>query len=165
MLCIYVALLAVALLGAQQTLFQALVREQYTDAAVVNQLCYGRDDSLSAATPDDLGLPTSALQQLCQPVPLAQRVRRFVLFATDCWPVAEAGDVLDHFKEHAVAYAIDIPGAKYSHAIWTSYLTGQLPTNYKGDPIRGDHFIKASEHQSTEQSPPVRFLTLFLSAD
>jgi hypothetical protein len=135
---IYLCLSIVALLGAQQTLFQAFVREQYTSASTVNRQCQvGLSDST------ELNLPASALRLLCVPLPPAQSVRRFVLFATDCWPVGEAGDVLDHFKEHAVAYAIDIPGAKYSHAIWTSYLTGQLPTNYKGEPIRGDHFIKS----------------------
>lgn len=45
-------------------------------------------------------------------------------------------------QEHAKTYIVDIPGAKYSHAIYTSYLTGQLPTNYKGDPIKGDHILR-----------------------
>jgi hypothetical protein len=143
LICVYIALAALALLGVQQTLFQAFVREQYTDASVVNHQCYSSIDQHHYQSTNELELPLSALQQLCQPLPSAQSIKRFVMFATDCWPVGEAGDVLDHFKDHAVAYAIDIPGAKYSHAIWTSYLTGQLPTNYKGDPIQGDHFIKA----------------------
>lgn len=135
---IYFAVAIAALFGAQQTLFQAFVREQLTSASTVNRQCEEGVSDSSA-----LNLPASAVRQLCVPLPSAQSVRRFVLFATDCWPVGEAADVLEHFKEHGVSYAIDIPGAKYSHAIWTSYLTGQLPTNYKGEPIQGDHFIKS----------------------
>jgi hypothetical protein len=36
-----------------------------------------------------------------------------------------------------------VPGLKYSHAIYSSYLSGQLPTNYKGEPILSDHIVKS----------------------
>lgn len=53
-----------------------------------------------------------------------------------------------------VMHPIDLPGPKYSHAIYTSYLTGQLPTNYQGHPIKGDHLVK-----SMKRSPSIGPLT------
>jgi hypothetical protein len=50
---------------------------------------------------------------------------------------------MEHYKDHGVSYLIDIPGAKYSHAIYTSQFTGQLPTNYAGKPIEGDHLVRS----------------------
>jgi len=92
---------------------------------------------------------------------------KFLLFATDCWPIVYAKDVLEHYKEHGISYFIDIPGAKYSHAIYTSYLTGQLPTNYKGDPIKGDHLVRSmlrSQHNPYKFryiGPEWSFLAIF----
>lgn len=43
---------------------------------------------------------------------------------------------------------MDIPGAKFSHAIYSSYFTGQLPTNYKGTAIAGDHIIRAMKRNN-----------------
>jgi hypothetical protein len=51
--------------------------------------------------------------------------------------------VLTCYKENAIMYHVDVPGAKYSHAIYTSILTGQVPTNWKGEPIVADHLIKS----------------------
>jgi hypothetical protein len=61
---------------------------------------------------------------------------------------------------------VDIPGAKYSHAIYTSYLTGQMPTNYKGDPIQGDHLVRSmlrstKDYQLRYIGPEWSFLAMF----
>jgi hypothetical protein len=136
---VYGAALLLSLWMANETLFLALVREQYS-AAPVNRVCELANNS---DEPLPLRLSRRQLVQVCEALPSDLSVKRFVLFASDCWPLGEAGDVLEHFGEHAVAYGVDIPGAKYSHGIWTSYLTGQLPTNYKGDVIGGDHFLRA----------------------
>lgn len=89
-----------------------------------------------------------------------KRYSKFLAFVTDCWPIKYAKEVLEHYKvsaesvtlfelslsfekDHSVSYFVDIPGAKYSHAIYTAYLTGQLPTNYKGEPIAGDHLVRS----------------------
>eukprot|EP01119_Soliformovum_irregulare_P011628 TRINITY_DN2936_c0_g1_i2.p1 TRINITY_DN2936_c0_g1~~TRINITY_DN2936_c0_g1_i2.p1 ORF type:complete len:869 (-),score=182.80 TRINITY_DN2936_c0_g1_i2:122-2692(-) len=72
-----------------------------------------------------------------------RQFNKFLMFVTDCWPIEYAKDVFEHYKDKGAIYYIDLPGAKYSHAIYTSHLTGQLPTNYKGDPIKGDHLIRS----------------------
>lgn len=75
---------------------------------------------------------------------------------------------------------MDIPGAKYSHAIYTSYLTGQLTTNYKGDPIigsfhlsfddlliEGDHWVRSMKRSDSAEynlryiGPEWSFLAIF----
>jgi len=75
--------------------------------------------------------------------PEGKQFKKFLIFVTDCWPVKYAKDVFEHYQQNAVIYHVFIPGAKYSHAIYTAYLTGQLPTNYKGEPIKGDHLVKS----------------------
>ncbi|EFC48510.1 FBOX domain-containing protein [Naegleria gruberi] len=73
---------------------------------------------------------------------------------TDGLPVKYSKKTFDHFKDHMVLYTIDVPGPKYSHAIYTSYMTGQLPTNYQGNPIEGDSLVK-----SIQRSPDMGPLT------
>jgi hypothetical protein len=82
-------------------------------------------------------------QQQKQSQQRSVRYSKFLLFETDAWPIKYAKRVVEHLKEHAVLYLIDVPGAKFSHAIYTSHLTGQPHTNYKGEPIKGDSLIRS----------------------
>jgi len=86
-----------------------------------------------------------------------RKFSKFLLFATDCWPINYAKDVFEHYKSNSISYYVDIPGAKYSHAIYTSYFTGQLPTNYKGDPIKGDHLIKSMLRANEKRQEKYKF--------
>jgi len=94
--------------------------------------------------------PLSSSLDYCLGFPT--RFSRFLLFETDSWAIKYAQKVIDHYRDHAVVYHIDVPGAKFSHAIYTSHLTGQPHTNYRGDPIVGDSLIKAMKRASAYRS-------------
>ncbi|KAL9652332.1 hypothetical protein ABK040_011989 [Willaertia magna] len=79
---------------------------------------------------------------------------KVIWFFTDGLPVKYSKKTFDHYREHMVLYPIDVPGPKYSHAIYTSYMTGQLPTNYQGKAIEGDSLVK-----SIQRSPDMGPLT------
>lgn len=79
---------------------------------------------------------------------------KVIWYFTDGLPVKFSKKTFDHFKDHMVLYPIDVPGPKYSHAIYTSYMTGQLPTNYQGKAIEGDSLVK-----SIQRSPYMGPLT------
>eukprot|EP01114_Cavostelium_apophysatum_P005081 TRINITY_DN1568_c0_g1_i1.p1 TRINITY_DN1568_c0_g1~~TRINITY_DN1568_c0_g1_i1.p1 ORF type:complete len:876 (-),score=228.98 TRINITY_DN1568_c0_g1_i1:1299-3926(-) len=102
----------------------------------------------------------------CQ-IPKEKKFDKFLLFATDCWPIKYAKDVLEHYADHSISYFVNIPGAKYSHAIYTAYFTGQLPTNYKGEEIKGDHFIRSllraenTDYKLTYIGPEWSFLAIW----
>eukprot|EP01119_Soliformovum_irregulare_P000182 TRINITY_DN10130_c0_g1_i1.p1 TRINITY_DN10130_c0_g1~~TRINITY_DN10130_c0_g1_i1.p1 ORF type:complete len:864 (+),score=206.95 TRINITY_DN10130_c0_g1_i1:55-2646(+) len=127
----------------------ALIREQ-TEISNVNTLCSAEDRPFYC----DLGSDV-------------HRFNKFVVFVTDGWPVKYAEEVLEFYKDHSVTYLVDVPGAKYSHAIYTSHLTGQLPTNYKGDPINGDHLLRSllrsrsSNYKFQYVGPEWSFLAIF----
>jgi hypothetical protein len=81
----------------------------------------------------------------------APQFDKFLMFFTDCWPHAYAKNIFEAYKENAQIFLVDIPGAKYSHAIYTAYLTGQLTTNYEGKPIAGDHIVRSMKRSFTRQ--------------
>jgi hypothetical protein len=87
-------------------------------------------------------------------LPEKLQFKKFLWLLTDGLPVKYSQKTLNHYRDHSVLYTIDIPGPKYSHAIYTSYLTGQLPTNYQGSAILGDSLIK-----SMQRSPAIGPLT------
>jgi len=66
-----------------------------------------------------------------------------------------------------LVYHVDVPGSKFSHAIYTSYMTGQLPTNYNGDPIAGDHLVRSMKRSLKREyklryiGPEWSFLAIF----
>ena len=70
-------------------------------------------------------------------------------------------------KSHSIVYHVDVPGSKFSHAIYTSYMTGQLPTNYNGDPIPGDHLVRSmkrspkNDYRFNYVGPEWSFLAIF----
>ena len=50
----------------------------------------------------------------------------------------------DRYEEHSHMWGIDVPGPKYSHAIYTSFLTGLPSTvNLEGKPLTNDHLLLA----------------------
>ncbi|KAG2383489.1 hypothetical protein C9374_004160 [Naegleria lovaniensis] len=90
---------------------------------------------------------------LCE-YPPGLQFSKVIWFFTDGLPVKYSKKTFDHFRDHMVLYTIDVPGPKYSHAIYTSYMTGQLPTNYQGHAIEGDSLVK-----SMQRSPSMGPLT------
>jgi hypothetical protein len=49
---------------------------------------------------------------------------RFLMFVSDCWPAQYAKDIFDHYAAHGSLYRINIPGAKHSAAVFSSFMTG-----------------------------------------
>jgi hypothetical protein len=47
-------------------------------------------------------------------------------------------------------FPVVVPGAKYSHAIYSSYLSGTLPTNYGGKPLESDHLLASIKRSQCE---------------
>jgi hypothetical protein len=74
---------------------------------------------------------------------VAPQLDKFIMFFTDSFPHNYGKDLFPHFESHSQVYLINIPGAKYSHAIYTSFMTGQVATNYEGKTIDGDHLVRS----------------------
>lgn len=68
---------------------------------------------------------------------------KFLWFIADGLPLRYVSDLLSFYQDHSHTFGIEINGPKYSHAIYTSFLTGQLPNNYQGKPIQGDSLIES----------------------
>jgi hypothetical protein len=47
---------------------------------------------------------------------------KFIWFVSDGLPIKYSKKTLDFYKDHSVLYAVDVPGPKYSHAIYTRQL-------------------------------------------
>ena len=54
------------------------------------------------------------------------RGQQFLWFVTDGLSVDYSQELFEFYGDHAVAYGLDVPGAKYSHAIYSSWLSGQV---------------------------------------
>lgn len=107
---------------------------QVNTSTAVNDLC--TNDALlnyeeGQLTWNGVTMDAADWRDLCT-LPSQLQFDRFLWFVSDGFPVSFAFPLLEVFEDHGVGYTIEIPGAKYSHAIYTSFLTGQPPTNYKG---------------------------------
>src|SRR3989338_7502555 len=63
------------------------------------------------------------------------------MFVTDGWPIQYAKETISQYRDHAHIWGINVPGSKYSHAIYTAFFTGQPHTNYMGFPLSGDSLL------------------------
>lgn len=70
------------------------------------------------------------------------------MFVTDAWAIKYAKAVIQRYKDSSILYEIDVPGPKYSHAIYTSYMTGKMHTNYAGKTIVGDNLLKSMKRST-----------------
>jgi hypothetical protein len=166
----YIILLLLFLLGIRTALHTFLHRNMYS-SSVTNTLCSqitSTDELKRIMLPrksnaSDVGdvfkekMHTWSLSEqnnlieqydICN-IPEKYQFKKFLWFLTDGLPVKYSKKTLDHYASNSILYTIDIPGPKYSHAIYTSYLTGQLPTNYQGKPITGDSLLKSMQRSSS----------------
>ena len=94
----------------------------------VNELCSSSSRSSAYA------------QEVCS-IPDSCTYPKFVWFLIDGYPQVRAGDLFRTYQEHSQVFLVYTPGFQYSHAIYTSYLTGEAATNYKGVPIHADTWL------------------------
>jgi hypothetical protein len=162
----YIVLCVVFALGIKTAFQTFLHRSQYT-SNITNTLCSGTEQMkqiqslmksknnhtnvnnvfrqpLTAAFTQQEQNELKKNVQLCD-APQNLQFKKFIWFLTDGLPVKYSMKTINHYSDHGILYTIDIPGPKYSHAIYTSYMTGQLPTNYQGKPIEGDSILKAMQ--------------------
>jgi hypothetical protein len=127
----------------------------------VNQRCgSGKNSAQETLDPllsvkSDVSLPESektAQKWLCD-VEEAQ-FDRYILVITDALPRDCMHYLLDYYgpKTGGVSFRIDIPGVKYSHAVFDAYWRGQLPTNTLGDTLQGDTLWNAMLRSPASQS-------------
>ena len=81
-------------------------------------------------------------QDICT-MPSGTQFTKFIMVITDAFATRFATDVHEYYKDHSYTVGIQIPGLIWSHAIYSSFLTGQMATNYNNDIIRSDHIIQS----------------------
>lgn len=174
--CRYLILFFLFLLGIRTAVHTFLHRNQF-GSTVTNTLCsrmdstqtlypfmYPRKTNSTTGPGSVLGTPMTSVwskeqlstfrdASICD-LPPKYQFKKFIWFLTDGLPIKYSQKTLKHYGSNSILYTIDLPGPKYSHAIYTSYLTGQLPTNYQGHAIKGDSLIK-----SLQRSPEIGPLT------
>lgn len=116
---------------AKYSIFRRMV---WDDAINTHCLC-GHSAQLAAQTMLDHSLGSTAEQKhtvayhdYCSLDSVTDKQwDRFLFFITDGLSRAYAEDTYEAFREHSVSYTVHVPGYKFSHAIYTSWLTGELP--------------------------------------
>ncbi|KAG9395984.1 hypothetical protein J8273_2333 [Carpediemonas membranifera] len=68
---------------------------------------------------------------------------KFLWLVTDAHPRNFANSTFDLYEQHSARFNTFIPGIKYSHSIYSGWLTGKYPTNYPGVGIELDTYLKA----------------------
>eukprot|EP00735_Rhodelphis_limneticus_P007452 TRINITY_DN1_c0_g1::TRINITY_DN1_c0_g1_i1::g.14809::m.14809 TRINITY_DN1_c0_g1::TRINITY_DN1_c0_g1_i1::g.14809 ORF type:complete len:967 (+),score=122.21 TRINITY_DN1_c0_g1_i1:298-3198(+) len=102
-------------------------RQHVSNPLLINDVCFGAVGS--EPRPEFCNLPSQA----------PFRFSKVIWFVTDGFPVKCSTEILEHYKDHSYRFDVEIPGIKFSHAIYTSWLTGELPINFAGKPIQGDN--------------------------
>eukprot|EP01028_Stygiella_incarcerata_P003594 TRINITY_DN1740_c0_g1_i1.p1 TRINITY_DN1740_c0_g1~~TRINITY_DN1740_c0_g1_i1.p1 ORF type:complete len:845 (-),score=185.66 TRINITY_DN1740_c0_g1_i1:174-2708(-) len=78
----------------------------------------------------------------CQVNPDLQ-FNRFIWAVTDGVPRKFMDKTFDMYANNSVKYTVHVPGYKWSHAIYTAWMTGMPATNYFGESVKGDHIIRS----------------------
>jgi hypothetical protein len=60
-------------------------------------------------------------------------------------------------QDHSILYGVDVPGTKFSHAIYSSIATGRPHTNYAGSELKGDHLLR-SLHRSDKCTQSLHYV-------
>ncbi|EFA83653.1 hypothetical protein PPL_02719 [Heterostelium album PN500] len=76
---------------------------------------------------------------LCRSTPT--QFSKFVWIFVDSLARDQATDLIEAFQESASVYRIMNHGFKFSTAIYTSFFTGKIPTNYAGRVIKSDNIF------------------------
>ncbi|EGG23346.1 hypothetical protein DFA_05478 [Cavenderia fasciculata] len=139
-------------------LVNTLDKFQMTDDAdttltkIRNNLCGPMidQDSRQPIFGDDLIAPSTSRQALCQGASSHTQFKKYVWIFVDSLAHDQATDLVSAFRAHSAqadypggtnTYRILNEGFKFSTAIYTSFFTGKIPTNYAGKPIRGDNIF------------------------
>eukprot|EP01132_Coremiostelium_polycephalum_P005164 gene5164-6429_t len=70
-----------------------------------------------------------------------RKFKKFVWIFVDSLAHDQATGIIDSFAMNANSYRILNHGFKFSTAIYTSFFTGKIPTNYAGKPIQSDNLF------------------------
>jgi hypothetical protein len=76
-------------------------------------------------------------------MPPGTQYNKFLIVITDAFATKFATHVHEFYRDHSYTVGIHIPGLIWSHAIYSSFLTGQKATNYNNDLIRSDHLLQS----------------------
>ncbi|KYR01067.1 hypothetical protein DLAC_02161 [Tieghemostelium lacteum] len=67
--------------------------------------------------------------------------KKFIWIFVDSFAHDQASEIVDNYAGHSHQYRILNHGFKFSTAIYTTFFTGKIPTNYAGKPIRSDNIF------------------------
>lgn len=121
---VLVILIFVFITWMQNGFSKFLNRSQF-NSGTQNTRCFPHPSKTESSPPPTFCLPKKDM-----------KFKKFLWFLSDGLSSFYSQEIFEHYKDHAVIYSVDVPGPKFSHAIYTAYLTGQLPTNFKGSPIQ-----------------------------
>eukprot|EP01103_Thecamoeba_quadrilineata_P002511 TRINITY_DN12460_c0_g1_i1.p1 TRINITY_DN12460_c0_g1~~TRINITY_DN12460_c0_g1_i1.p1 ORF type:complete len:968 (-),score=127.20 TRINITY_DN12460_c0_g1_i1:63-2966(-) len=136
---------------------QTFLNRQTQKNLEVNDLCTSEHDTFEGV---DM---TLVRDKICSMDDEPYQFDKFIWLVTDGFPIKYATFVEEVLESHLITYLVDIPGPKYSHAIYTSFLTGLLPMNLPGEPIIGDSLLKSlvrSDYKLHYVGPEWSFLAM-----
>jgi hypothetical protein len=121
--------------------FRVFIDRRIFESEYINTLCSNNPSDINTEIPS----PKISMKKesFCKETKVLPKFKQILWFLTDGLPYYYSKEIFSNYETHGVLYNVDLPGPKYSHAIYTSYLTGQLATNYEGNPIKGDNLLKS----------------------
>lgn len=117
-LFVYIAIFLFYVYGVWNA-FGIFLNRQIFTSNYVNVMCSNHVPSDTSIIPANHDVRQQN-NEICD-APKKIQFKKFLWFLTDGLPIRYSEPTLNHYKDHSVLFTIDIPGPKYSHAIYTRY--------------------------------------------
>jgi hypothetical protein len=96
-------------------------------------------------------------RELCRVSSTGVQRKNFVIVVTDALSERNSAELLRSLRRHGRAFAVQVPGAKWSHSIYSSFFTGQKNSNFLDLPLTAtDNFFDAVFRSRFGRKDPVK---------